>query len=355
MNNSLLSTTTRHLNITTSKRFVMGKQDELFPYALDFALKIVYSLLATVSLLSNSGIVYIFMKKKIKMNSFKVLLLNLTICDALSAASIWPYIFIDLKCLRGMANTKFMCAITIGNVLYWFASVASIFSLTLMSINRYFAICHPQAAKQFSKRRAVMIVFFLIWPTSIVISAPNIVAFKYLPKYAICTRDWPKGFNGTVFGILTFLLGLILPVCVITFTFIATRKYLWSRRFGSARRSAQTIRRNRKASIFMALLIVAFFVCWSPFFVYWILSKVTPSVFPKGIHGDYTTTRAVRIVVLISLFNTVINPIIYGLRGDIEFKNSFRKLKQFLCCQTLFAIKSNVEKVERDTRQTSSV
>ena len=325
----------------------------MFPYAVDVTLKALYSLVATAGLLGNGGIIYIFITKKIKLNSFKVLLLNLAIADALAAASIWPYIYIDLPYLREMPNSNFMCSLTLGIVIYWLASAASIFSLTLMSTNRYLMICRPHAARYFSKRVASILLLCLVWPTAIIFSAPNTFAFTYLPKYALCVRDWPKGFNGTIFGIFTFILGLIFPVSVITFTFFATRRYFWSKRYGSVSRSSQSVRRNRTAAMVMALLIAAFFVCWSPFFAYWILSKVVPSVFSTGIPAHYKATRALRVVILVSLINTVTNPIIYGLRGDAEFKSSFRKLKQLVCCCK--QSESNAERIEKSMRQTSSV
>ena len=332
-----------------------SSEEELFPNSVEFVLKALYTFIATAGLLSNGAIVYIFITKKLKMNSFKVFLLNLTISDGLAAASIWPYIFIDLKSLQGMANTRLMCAITVGNVMYWFATVTSIFSLTLMSINRYIAICHPKLTLHFNQRCATRLFLCLVWPSGILISAPNIFTLKYLPKYAICIRDWPSGFNSTVFGILTFFLGFIFPVSTIAFTSIATKKYFWSRRFGSVSRSSQTIRRNRKAAMLMGLLVAAFFACWSPFFVYWILSSVVPSAFPQGIAGEYTTTRALRVVILISLINTVTNPIIYGLRGDTEFKIAFKKLKHFVCCCTQQENGGDTERPEKITKQTSSV
>ena len=352
MANSLVSTN-RHINVTATT-MVVYRNVEIYPQAVEFALKVLYSAVATLGLLSNGGIIYIFITKKIKMNSFKILLLNLTVGDLLSVVAIWPYNFIDLRSLRGMQDANFMCALTIGTVMYWFASVASIFSLCLLSVNRYLAVCKPQRAESFNKNLVSLIIVCIVWPTSISISIPNIFSFEYKAEYAVCTRKWPEGFNSVGFSVITSIFGYIIPISVITFTFFATRKYLWSRSIGTVSRPSQSVRRNRKTALFMGFLIVAFFVCWSPFFVYWILSRAIPSVFPQGVEGEYSRMKVIRVTVLISLFNTVINPIIYGLRGDAVFKNAFGKFRQEMGCNNQVEDDNKFERNEPDNGQSCS-
>ena len=305
---------------------------EVYPSAVEFALKILYASVATVGVASNAAIISIFITERIRMNSFKILLLNLSIADAISAVSIWPFFLTDLKSLRGMENANFLCALTIGQIIYWFSAVSSIFCLCLMSVNRYLAIRKPQRADCYNKNIVSLLIVCMVWVTAVAISLPNLFSYRYSAERAICYREWPDGFHSVGFSIITSILGFLFPISVITYTFFATRKYFWSKRFGAVTRPTQSVKRNRKIAIFMGLLIVAFFICWSPFFVYWILSRAMPAFFPKGYKGEYARIKALRIVVFVSLCNTVTNPIIYGLRGDMVFRRAFKRLQQAFCC-----------------------
>lgn len=330
------------------------RNEGIYPFAVEIMLKIVYSLVAALGMACNGGIIYIFMTKKIKMSSFKILLLNLTIGDCISSIAIWPYVFIDLRSLRGMKNADYVCTATIGQVLYWFSSVGSIGCLCFMSVNRYLAICKPRKAVFFNKLLISVITICLVWCTATSIALPNVFSYNYIPEYAICSRRWPHGFDSVTFSIVTSILGFIMPVSIITFTFFATRKYFWRRNFGTVVRPSQIVRRNRKMAIFMGLLIIGFFICWSPFFVYWILSRAVPSVFPKGFRGEYARMKVIRIVVLISLCNTVINPIIYGIRGDAAFRNGFNRLKRAICCSSVQAT-GEIRSMEQSSKEVTTI
>ena len=309
--------------------------EELLPMALEYCLQILYTIVATVGIISNGGIVYLFVTKAIKMAPFKLLLLNLSVADMLCAFSLWPYIFIDLKSLRGMhqKQANMVCAIIMGNMTYWIGVVVSTFTLTLISISRYLFVCHPLRATNFNKMRVSVCIVCLVWPTAIAIGVPALVSFAYDPKYAVCNRKWPKSINGAAYSATTSFLGFVFPVGILCFTLIATRKYFWRRTFGAVSRSPREVRRHRKTAKFMAALIAAFFISWGPFFFYWLLSRSVKTIFPKGAKGEYARMKVLRFVILISLCNTVADPFIYGQRGDPEFKRIFRKIMDFICCR----------------------
>lgn len=311
------------------------EDEELLPIALEYCLQILYTIVATLGLISNGGIIYLFVTKAIKMAPFKLLLLNLSVADMLCALSLWPYIFIDLKSLRGMhwKKANMVCAIVMGNMTYWIGVVVSTFTLTLISISRYLFVCHPLRATNFNKMRVSVVIVCLVWPTAIAIGVPALVSFAYDPKYAVCNRKWAKSINGVVYSATTSFLGFVFPVGILCFTLLATRKYFWRRTFGTVLRSPGEVRRHRKTAKFMAALIAAFFISWGPFFFYWLLSRSVKTIFPKGAKGEYARMKVLRFVILISLCNTVADPFIYGLRGDPEFKRIFRKIMDCICCR----------------------
>lgn len=321
---SPIGATTSLQNFTTA----MYTNEDLLPTAVDITMKVLYVIVVALGLLGNGFVLYLFVSKRVKLTPFNILLLNLTVSDVLAGLSIWPYVFIDLRSLRSLseAAADSMCVLIMGQMTYWIASVAALFTLTVISISRYIFIRHPMKSQYFNKKHASYIVILLIWPTSVALCTPNFFSFKYDKRFCICERQWPSGFNGQIYSGMTTLLGYVMPVLVLIFTFVGTRQLLWLNKTNDILRSTASVRRRKSASMLLAALILAFFVCWTPFFVYWILSRTANSIFPKGPDGDYVRMRIIVFVVFFSLCNTVADPVIYGFRGE-DFKKCLRKLR----------------------------
>jgi len=301
---------------------------DLLPVWVDITMKVLYVVVAVLGVLGNSLVFYLFGSKRVKMTPFNILLLNLSISDVLADLSIWPYVFIDLRSLRGLSQSvaDSMCVITMGQMTYWLAASAALLTLCVISVSRYLFIRYPMKAQSFKKSHALYIVILFIWPFSIALVMPNFFAFHYNSQFSICERRWPDGINGRVYSGITALLGYLVPSSLLLFTFIATRQRLWLTRSTSLSHSASSIRRRKAASMLLAALILAFFACWGPFFIYWALSRALKSIFPEGPEGEYMRMRIIIFVLFFSLCNTVADPIVYGLRGE-DFRKSLRKLK----------------------------
>ena len=318
------STTAPFENVTASTPL----NKDLLPLWIDIAMKVLYVVVAILGVLGNGLVFYLFGSKRVKMTSFNILLLNLSISDTLADLSIWPYAFIDLRSLRGLSQSEadFMCFITMGQMTYWLASTAALVTLCFISISRFLFIRYPTKVHCIKKSHALCIVILFIWPFSIGSVMPNLFSFYYNSQFSICERRWPDGINGRAYSGVTALLGNLLPSSLLIFTFVATRQRLWLTQATSLNHSPSSIRRRKAASMLLACLVLAFFACWAPFFIYWALSRAFKSIFPEGPEGEYMRMRIVVFVVFFSLCNTVADPIIYGLRGE-DFRKSLRKLK----------------------------
>ena len=307
--------------------------DALLPPAVDLIMKLLYVVVAALGLFGNGLVFYLFASKRVKLTPFNIFLLNLSISDTLADLSIWPYVFINLKSLRSFSDetADSLCVLVMGQMTYWVATVAALFTLTVISVSRYIFIRHPMRSQYFHKKHASYIVVLIIWPVSVAMCLPNFFSFDYDKDYAVCERKWPHAVNGRIYSAATAFLGYILPIIVLIFTFIGTRQYLWLSHANDIVRSTCSIRRRKTASMLLASLIVAFFICWTPFFIYWILSRTATSIFPEGPAGDYARMRVIVFVVFISLCNTVADPIIYGLRGE-DFRKSLKHVKHSISC-----------------------
>eukprot|EP00112_Aurelia_sp_Birch-Aquarium-sp1_P018418 Seg4393.2 transcript_id=Seg4393.2/GoldUCD/mRNA.D3Y31 product="Somatostatin receptor type 4" protein_id=Seg4393.2/GoldUCD/D3Y31 len=303
----------------------------VYPPAVDYTLKALYIIVAASGLIGNSVIIYLFASKRVRLTAFNILLFSLSLSDALADLSLWVYIFVDLKSIQELKHdlADFLCTATMGQFTYWTAMAATLNSLSAISICRYVIIRYPLKASSFKRIHAWIIVCLIIWPAAIAMTFPGFISLQYNDVYAVCWRVWPHGINGLAYIVSSGVIGYGGPIFLLCFTLIATRRQLWLTKDNDVARSIASAKRRRKAVILLAALILTFFIFWTPMFIYWVLSRTFSSMFPDGPDGEYARMRIIRVVVLISLGNTVADPIIYILRGE-DFRNSLFQIRQNL-------------------------
>ena len=297
---------------------------EILSPGLRYTLNTLYVIATILGMTGNGLVCCLFIAKKVKYTAFNLLLLNLSIADILADMSTYPYVFADLSKFRSLSrkHADIACAFTIGLTPFVVASAVSVVTLSYISLNRYAAIRFPLRAKKWFKNQTNAIVFIaILWPLAILMLLPNAYSFKFNPTYAICPRTWPKNFNGKIWSTSISIIGFALPLTTLLFTFVATVRCLWIKKCAMSNGKG-SLTRKRKAAVLLGALIVAFFVCWGPFFGYFILSRSVKRIFPAGVRGEFVRMKVVRFVCLIAVCNTVADPLVYAFRSD-EFRQGF--------------------------------
>ncbi|CAH1790446.1 unnamed protein product [Owenia fusiformis] len=218
-------------------------------------------------------------------------------------------------------------------------SYASTFVLVSLSIDRLDAIARPLNFSRSGQRSKILI--FLAWFISFVFSLPQFFLYKGYTYWSIsvCGMTLTKTWQIKLYFILSAVAIFIVPAVIVTMCYIVIVYVVWSKskaltpqterstktsskgwsirklQNGSSNGTASTktsssssnrgvIPQAKIRTIKMTLVIViAFIVCWAPYFVYNFLD-----VF------GYTSNVKVSIFVQsLSSFNSAANPLIYGL------------------------------------------
>lgn len=183
-------------------------------------------------------------------------------------------------------------------------SVASIWNLTCVSIDRYLCITGPlyYHARMTSKRAIVIIT--TIWLYSIVVASLG-----------------PTFWQLDLYTLMIVVLNYAIPVMIILFVYLnifkAARyqaKQIDLNVNGKSRSFSLTV--ELKAAKTLGVVIGAFIVCWSPFFAlnltYYICRCPPPPL-------------VVSIAKWMHYGNSMLNPVIYGLMNK-DFRFAFKKL-----------------------------
>ena len=281
---------------------------EYFSPAIMITLKTLMVTVTVIGLTGNGLVCYFFATKRVQSTPFNLLLLNLSIADIMADIFTYLQIFVgfDLKLLRNLRKSvaDFACAFTIGVVPFSIACIVSIFTLTFISINRYVFVKYPLKTAWFKKKRNTVAFIILSWLFATAVMIPNIFSFDFDVKFAVCYRKTTTGLNQLAYGAISFLLFFLIPMVVMIVTFIVTARRLWNssvptsgQRSGQESDQNKGLQKKRDAVKLLGMLILLFYACWFPTFVYLVLS--TANFFPDGIEGERIRMKIIPCIFLV--------------------------------------------------------
>ena len=186
-----------------------------------------YVVIFLVALFGNSFGLFVVLKKSLSKNATNLFIANMAITDLLLTFTVMPYsiaYFYRHTRWFGGALGNFTCKALFYCIRISIA--ASVFTITIISFDRLYAIFYPLREKLFRKPK---ILSAIIWVLSIVLMIPTVLlhTVKYFPKEDAyyCTQVWPwedpndLTFEETfrvlkTFHIVLFITLYALPLCV---------------------------------------------------------------------------------------------------------------------------------------------
>lgn len=341
--------------------------DTLFTELSTSDTAIIGALLAVIfltSLLANTFVILVFWKRKTLSISNRFVA-NLTICNCLNTVVIIPGALTSLLAKQWLFG-QFWCVST-GFLMNVVVS-ASIFTLAVISIDRYCAVVTPlhYSMKLTYKRCSGFIV--CIWVTAVVISAPPLLgwnAIEFQLNKMVCTVKWSgDGRYDSYYVYALIMFSFLLPLTAILWTYfriyraargniVRTRRNsiirvspptaaddatqqstpVNSRRRSSTvpilRRLSQSSSRSPsflwrkedwKAAVTSFLVLSSFAICWTPYFVVMAVeagSNSNSSAYPVISH----------ISTVLAMFSCACNPLLYVFRSKI-FRKELKHIVQ---------------------------
>ena len=281
---------------------------------------VVLQLLAIVcAIIGNLFLIVMILKtwRRAKRQVTMYFILNLAICDLLSAALHQPMRLVDIVFDDGIvADATLYCKITgfcsalIGGVAFH--------SITAISIDRYVLICHPMKARSLLTVHRAKITLCIIWISTCLFMIPLPILFTSVVNLRLneernssfCLIDIVSDkTDARIYFYGLFLMYFVIPLFIITICYSRVFYVLHKGTCmvnGSSDSNTLRMLRTRKAVAKMMLLIaVLFIICESPYFI---------TFFYRSL-GFKLKTNPVTILLIIEclpLIYAVANPIVYG-------------------------------------------
>ncbi|XP_041456566.1 G-protein coupled receptor GRL101-like [Lytechinus variegatus] len=312
------------------------------------------------SLCGNVFVLFLRATQKQRKTVQNILTMNLAVADSLMGVYMIIITSADVYFNRlyflsaPLWRESFPCKLS--SFLAFFSSELSVFTLTLITLDRYINIVYPFGKFKMTTKAASFAVVFIWFFTLLFSSVPFLVGYnvpgfyglsdvciglplhvelgetgrldivwdealtsEYIVKYVVTDYD---SRNVWVFSIVTFIglnmaLFLIILICYVVM-------------FVTVKRSSESIRnstnRNREIQIArkMAFIVGTDFACWMPIIVLGILTQTGLVVLPTSL---YAWT-----VIFIIPINSSINPVLYTFINYLEGNKT--KLKTHDSLQT---------------------
>ncbi|CAM1299193.1 GPRGNR2 (predicted) [Pycnogonum litorale] len=280
---------------------------------------VILLLIGVASIAGNVAVLTSIFKSKVSSSSMYVLLGHLAVADllvalfALISEAIWT---LTLKWEAGDITCKFY------KYIQMFGLYLSVFTIVIISFDRFFAIRCPLRRSHMSKlvQKAMMVV----WAICAVLSIPQAIIFNvekgpFIEEFYQCRTkssiaEWQMKVYTTFTFVIMFLIPLVTLIVTYTCTFytISSSEKLFQRKDNDRRFSRMDSAREKvlhKAKIrslmITVVIVLAFIICWTPYYIMmitFIYLKPDSEVMERMMAGIFFFGSS----------TALINPLVYG-------------------------------------------
>ena len=323
-------------------------EDAMLSWVPWFLVLIFVPLITGSGIFWNSAFIFVVYRVKSMRTITNIFLVNLAIADSsllVVASSQYIVSYVNAPSYRDGFSLYSVAGCTLSNFLVYLCYYASVWTITLVSIERYLAVCRPIWYNNIKNNRRAIPLICTAWVVSLLFASfttPYMTVLDYcvisrddnsiVERKPTCRRHC-KWCDATIYStdLLYFLISLLTNI--ISFGFIV---------------------RNLKAKLLMKqsnhvrdsvakMLIIngiVFFVCLTPFSFLNVVNLC--ETFEVILFSEPTITLLSWISRVFFLFNSAINPIVYNVTNSMyraAFKQTFnfrRKLAGITKCDEDF-------------------
>lgn len=283
--------------------------------------KLVYSvvppyifILCLVGLLCNSVVLLVFMAHRDRLTVAETYLTNLALADfiLLCGLPFWAMnILNDFNWPYGDTLCKLVNSLIIINF------YTSIYSIVMISVDRYLALVKTMKARWLRRTLYAKIACLVLWMFGLLLSLPTMLHRKvqFMQEYQTmsCILDYSEDVSWKLVNqILMNLVGFVLPLLVMVFSSVNIIIVLNQRRETMGFRDGD----DKKATVLVYAVTVLFLLCWGPFQVFTFLDTLVDLEVLEEDVWFHSLDIGGQVSVYLSFLNSALNPLLYVFSGQ---------------------------------------
>uniref|UniRef100_A0A8C6S6A9 G-protein coupled receptors family 1 profile domain-containing protein n=1 Tax=Neogobius melanostomus TaxID=47308 RepID=A0A8C6S6A9_9GOBI len=243
------------------------------------------------------------------------LILSLAVADLLVGVVIFPY---------SMTHTLTSCLYQenvfckIRDCIDAILCTSSILNLCCISVDRYYAICHPLTYKMTITVRVAGVMIFVTWSVSVMIGI-GIILGGYSQGTCEETCSVNVVLSNVTGPVFSFFMPALIMLCIYIKIFVVAQKQRNSIQISISSTVSKT---ERKATKTLAIVMGVFLLCMMPYFLCIVFQPLASETPPFSL---------IEALNWLTLSNSMLNPFIYGF-----FYSWFRSACKMILCGQIF-------------------
>ncbi|XP_002738788.1 QRFP-like peptide receptor [Saccoglossus kowalevskii] len=318
------STSNNLLDILNSSEYIWDYSYEYPEIAMSAdwqtVLTTAFTFTMVLSITGNALVMVVLLCGKSGRGDLNIFIVNLAVADLSMAVLSMPFTFTTLMYGHWIFGAA-MCPVML--FAQQVSVCVSIYTLTVIGINRYFAVMYPLKIGWTKNRNRIFVLS--VWVVSVILSiVPPIVGYTKEEHWDgntifLCAEWWSNETSSAIYELFVMCITYFIPLVLLSYTYISIGRRLWGRRIpGNADHNRDRTQKRAKRQVIKMLLVVLmmFAFCWLPLHIFNIVQRVNPHLLQQD------TTRMVNAGVLwLAMSNSCVNPVIYSFLND-NFKRN---------------------------------
>ncbi|KAG5680235.1 hypothetical protein PVAND_009758 [Polypedilum vanderplanki] len=289
--------------------------------SISLSVFILFGFIFIAGLIGNGLVVLVVAANPLMRSTTNILIINLAVADLLFVIFCIPFTATDYI-LNSWPFGSFLCSFVQYMIIV--TCHASVYTLVLMSVDRYIAIVHPISGISIRTEKNATLAIGVAWLFITTCCIPwgfahGLVTFANdeYEEETKCIFSSHEGYNHPIFQISFFLSSYVVPLTLISVLYVCMLLSLWK---GTGTRvSAESRRGKKRVTRMIVAVVLAFAACWLPIHIILVL---------KSINAYHQTTTLVAFQIIshvLAYTNSCINPILYCFLSE-NFRKAFRKV-----------------------------
>ncbi|XP_072024963.1 galanin receptor 2a-like [Amphiura filiformis] len=284
-------------------------------------------IMALIGVIGNGLVIAVYNRKRQSTSATNELLVALAVADLMTSILLIPLPI--WKNVPSDWRGQIYCKLVFSDAFVWTAIAMSVFTLTVVSFERYLAISYPSKYPLVFSSSSRSKIVAGIWIVSILLNA--YIFAIWISVDGKCQIVWLTPWMPKLLGVTLFLLKYLLPVGIMSVTQIATsfklnlqRQELLARGVDKSSPAFLSLEVKSRVVAMLRVVVITFILCWSA-------NQVGHFGYTIGLKPfRYFLGTFYRYSVQLAFLNSILNPFIYAFTNA-----SFRDgLRQLLLCRS---------------------
>ncbi|EDW67503.1 allatostatin-A receptor [Drosophila virilis] len=320
---SQLELTTASSNLDNSTLSSFYAEAEAIRATVRWVVPFFFGIIAISGFFGNLLVILVVLLNKNMHSTTNLLIVNLAAADLLFVIFCVPFTAIDYV-TQHWPFGKMWCRSV--QYLIVVTAYASIYTLVLMSIDRFLAVVHPIRSRMLRTEHITKIAIFTLWTVVLTVSMPVTFAHDVVVDYdnqtnvtyAMCRYIDNDVLDLSTFQVSFFISSYLLPLMVISGLYVRMIMRLWHQGTG-VRMSKESQRGRKRVTRLVVVVVIAFASLWLPVQLILLLKALDM----YEINSMFNVILQI-VAHTMAYTSSCINPLLYAFLSD-NFRKAFYK------------------------------